>query len=292
MSDSYLAHYGVPRRSGRYPWGSGDRPYQGETLREKIQVRKAVVGTSRSKRRFDDAHTIRKGTIMYRATGSPKDSMNGPKYVTYLSPDRNLYRGGELKNRRYSTNVSKVYEHKMELTKDLKLPSKDEQSDAIKEAVRKNPKLFDQTATASLNLVIPDYVREQIISEDSKKWDNYLNDNLEKLRDKYIITNQGDISDSALPMMRFGMNSVEPLRSEVIKNLSKKGYDGMVDYGGVGAYAPEGIEPLIVFEPKKSLNQMGSHEVTEKEEKKAMDSYMKWSANARAQYARRRWEVG
>lgn len=26
--DEYLAHYGMPRRSGRYPWGSGDDPYQ------------------------------------------------------------------------------------------------------------------------------------------------------------------------------------------------------------------------------------------------------------------------
>ena len=25
---SYLAHYGTPRHSGRYPWGSGDNPYQ------------------------------------------------------------------------------------------------------------------------------------------------------------------------------------------------------------------------------------------------------------------------
>lgn len=26
--DEYLAHIGMPRRSGRYPWGSGDRPFQ------------------------------------------------------------------------------------------------------------------------------------------------------------------------------------------------------------------------------------------------------------------------
>ena len=25
---SYLAHYGTPRHSGRYPWGSGEDPYQ------------------------------------------------------------------------------------------------------------------------------------------------------------------------------------------------------------------------------------------------------------------------
>lgn len=27
-SDEYLAHYGMPKRSGRYPYGSGDNPYQ------------------------------------------------------------------------------------------------------------------------------------------------------------------------------------------------------------------------------------------------------------------------
>ena len=27
-SDEELMHYGMPRRSGRYPWGSGDDPYQ------------------------------------------------------------------------------------------------------------------------------------------------------------------------------------------------------------------------------------------------------------------------
>ena len=26
--EEYLEHYGVKRRSGRYPWGSGDEPYQ------------------------------------------------------------------------------------------------------------------------------------------------------------------------------------------------------------------------------------------------------------------------
>lgn len=28
MTDDELAHYGMPRRSGRYPWGSGEDPYQ------------------------------------------------------------------------------------------------------------------------------------------------------------------------------------------------------------------------------------------------------------------------
>lgn len=28
LDDEYFEHYGMPRRSGRYPWGSGDDPYQ------------------------------------------------------------------------------------------------------------------------------------------------------------------------------------------------------------------------------------------------------------------------
>ena len=26
--EDILMHYGMPRRSGRYPWGSGENPYQ------------------------------------------------------------------------------------------------------------------------------------------------------------------------------------------------------------------------------------------------------------------------
>ena len=28
VAKDILMHYGMPRRSGRYPWGSGDDPYQ------------------------------------------------------------------------------------------------------------------------------------------------------------------------------------------------------------------------------------------------------------------------
>lgn len=40
--DSVLTHYGMPRRSGRYPWGSGDNPYQrsGDFLGRVEELRK------------------------------------------------------------------------------------------------------------------------------------------------------------------------------------------------------------------------------------------------------------
>ena len=30
--DGYLAHYGTPRHSGRYPWGSGKNPQRGKDI--------------------------------------------------------------------------------------------------------------------------------------------------------------------------------------------------------------------------------------------------------------------
>lgn len=35
MNDNYLEHIGMPRRSGRYPWGSGKRPFQGDSAATK-----------------------------------------------------------------------------------------------------------------------------------------------------------------------------------------------------------------------------------------------------------------
>lgn len=47
-----LMHYGVPRRSGRYPWGSGERPYQGLTSMQRTGIKKK--DRKRSKDVYDD----------------------------------------------------------------------------------------------------------------------------------------------------------------------------------------------------------------------------------------------
>ena len=38
-------------------------------------------------------HTIPKGTKIYRVTTDKNESIQGNKYVTYLPPDRDMYRG-------------------------------------------------------------------------------------------------------------------------------------------------------------------------------------------------------
>lgn len=46
MNDNYLEHYGIPRRSGRYPWGSGSRPFQGDSVAAKSSGKAGSSGKS------------------------------------------------------------------------------------------------------------------------------------------------------------------------------------------------------------------------------------------------------
>lgn len=46
MNDNYLEHYGIPRRSGRYPWGSGSRPFQGDSPVAKSSGKTKTSGKS------------------------------------------------------------------------------------------------------------------------------------------------------------------------------------------------------------------------------------------------------
>lgn len=51
--DNYLIHYGTPRHSGRYPFGSGEEPFQSLTPRQKARLeRKDSKWADRHSKRF------------------------------------------------------------------------------------------------------------------------------------------------------------------------------------------------------------------------------------------------
>lgn len=71
MKEAVLLHYGMPRRSGRYPWGSGDNPYQhsGDFLSRYEELRKSGLSESEIARSmgFVDKKTDRVQTTKLRA---------------------------------------------------------------------------------------------------------------------------------------------------------------------------------------------------------------------------------
>ena len=68
-TDDYMAHYGTPRHSGRYPWGSGDDPYQ-HTTYGGTKVRHPGSGKSKAEEKqpidiyLKDAKDKKKGFML------------------------------------------------------------------------------------------------------------------------------------------------------------------------------------------------------------------------------------
>lgn len=67
MNDNYLEHIGMPRRSGRYPWGSGKRPFQGDSAAAKSS------GSTKSSGKSGKTGLFKKGT---RKTKSSEEDLS------------------------------------------------------------------------------------------------------------------------------------------------------------------------------------------------------------------------
>lgn len=264
-----LYHYGMPRRSGRYPWGSGDRPYQ--------SVKDSLKGKRRSEY-FTQERTIPKGTKMFRTTTNTFDMNNkGSTYVTYMQADRDLYKGGHIKLR----DKKQTYEHEMTLNKDLKIPSREQFQDTLTVVIDKNPKLLQQSVNDYLEMLIPknSFDRWDITTDpntgkvDTSLWDKFVEGSYEMRKDIPVIEQWGAIAVS--------LGKSTELKNEVIKSLKNKGYNAMVDEAGVGGEDRmiEGIDPLIIFD-SSVLDVNRTQKITSKEEQKSNKNYLKWRRTA------------
>ena len=65
-SNGYLAHYGTKKHSGRYPWGSGERPYQSGGGPSKKQT--VVATNSRGEKKTVTIRKQKKASDNIRAT--------------------------------------------------------------------------------------------------------------------------------------------------------------------------------------------------------------------------------
>lgn len=102
-SDKYLYHYGIERKSGRYPWGSGDDPYQrsGAFVTYVKDLEKAGLTPSQIAKAVDDyakerGAKSRFSTTQLRATKTlSKNALNAEDQRTAL----------KLKNKQMSVNA-------------------------------------------------------------------------------------------------------------------------------------------------------------------------------------------
>lgn len=279
-----LYHYGMPRRSGRYPYGSGERPFQREINRQ--EYHNALKGKERSIA-FDKERTIKKGSNVYRTTSDQNENISGPTYVTYLDTDRDLYRGGYIKDRDSS---SKVYEKEMVLLEDLRIPSKEHVKDIISKVATKNKKLIDEAVKSYLDILIPEgswdrieFSYDGLTGEQSKAvWDRYVKTVLEQVKNKPL--------NESYMLFTVSLGKADKLKKAVINELEKEGYNAMTDEAGVrGLGMAEGIDPLIIFNADKMMKTEKISEVSKFEEKTAKRKYSNWRSKAQESNSKGKW---
>ena len=221
-----------------------------------------------------EERSIPAGTKMYRTSINPNENQNGPAYVTYLDPERNLYKGGWVRN---TAGADKSYEYKYTLKKDLKIPSRETEVQVISDVINKdrNKTLSDIVMSRALVMYSTSSIKDLI--------KNYYDNDVAKF-EKEQVARYNRMNPDLLAYyatQSFGLNT--KLKDEVISRLSKMGYNAMPDEASIGGrygQIKEGYDPLILFD--RSFLQVDSvDEISKREEKKALDATLKWREKAK-----------
>ena len=281
LSHSGVGHDDNPpgRGSGRYPYGSGKRPFQDREASKK-EIKDAVKGKRKSQI-FSQERKISAGTIMYRTTANPESLKAGQStYVTYLEPDRNLYRSGYQRGR-----GSSVQEYKFKLKEDLKIPSNDTVKDVVLDLVQKDRSLFDDSVRSYLEATIPEwsdnrwYITHDRDTDEERPgaWESFIKGSIRDRLKEPIADQYGAFMASLGPSTK--------LKNAVISELKKMGYTAMQDEAGVHGtgLTIEGIDPLIIFDASV-LNQMSVSTINPKDDVRYRRKYNSWHYNVRDRY--------
>lgn len=298
-SDEELFHYGIPRRSGRYPYGSGERPFQSVSRKDYNRALKPKTGypiyqgnniakkaynkllkstsTLREYRRPEslmNERVIKKGTTIYRSTLDPKEGNKGSFYVSYLDVDRDRYKSDAYE---LTGNVNKsIYEKKMTLKEDLKIPSRDTVKNTVSDIISNNPDIAVNAMTDWFKV--------------NADWDISTKD-AEELAKKFQKRNINDDFSDVYATYTNAIPLNKNLKQEVVSRLEKQGYNAMVDESGVGTYAPNGVDPLLVFDSSKSLLNDSIRKVSKKESDDSWNRYAEWNRAARWNSKSNNWRL-
>lgn len=226
---------------------------------------------------------IKAGTKMYRSTVDANESTTGSKYVTYLPPDRDMYRGAYadgLRAYRGKKPSDPIYEKTYKLKKDLNIPSR-ETVQRVSEKVRSSES-GKKAAVEMGQAFVKNYLGEnrystysavaaklgrapKDISEYRKEVSNFQREAAKNFVNRVKDMNTNDYFKSLTDS--FGSSTYN--RNLVISELKKMGYNAMVDEAGVGGGTQEGqrrnregVDPLIIFDGDDALEEIGTKSVS------------------------------
>lgn len=263
--EDYLYHYGTPRHSGRYPWGSGKRPYQSEEdskvekgITEKQRLVKEVLGKeisrddARVKNRtiLDDPFTIRKGETIQHITGVSIEKLkSGQFYVSATDLDNKVYEtflGLRLKSKGW--NPQKLT---LSIKEDLKAPSEKTQMEVFSDMLKNGKK---QVIT-DISQWLLHKGKINNIEEGINKYQN------KSLRDIYM-----DFNNS----LEYATQSSRTF----YQKLKDMGYNAVIDEHDKYGSWMQGEKPIILMDALSMVSDFKVEDLTSDKLIKALDDYM------------------
>ena len=256
--------------------------------------------------------TIPKGTKMYRVTAYEKDGTKSKStYVTYLDTDRAMYKEGTHVRSNVNKDLSdpSVYEHEFELKNDVHIPSLKTVRD-IEKRVIADEKMRVEVAKSWMEsmLITNDGFTPKdidIMSDVANKYEKTKNTEQRRALYKDLCSKYGDelgdmyyyqsksissakewvnTNDSLVVEQSFGR--AHRVKDSVIKELEKLGYNAMYDNASIGVASDgqynkqqEGVEPLIIFDRKNTLKEIGVTEVNTEERQRSKQQYDDWRSS-------------
>lgn len=231
-------------------------------------------------------------TKMYRVSVNKDETPESGRstYVTYVQSDRNLYRGGWVRQMGQSP---KAYETTYKLAKAIKIPSREDVENEIHD-ILKDPDIRRETFEKAIDFKFPKgsykraynilhvldknefNSREDVIASE-KEWNTIKVNNLLSRYENMTPSEAAYITQTS-----FGLTPT--VKNELINRLSARGYNAIVDEASVGgrySYSKEGVDPLIIFD-SSVLKPVTKSELTANNEKKYQDKYEEWYSRNRA----------
>lgn len=228
-------------------------------------------------------HTIPKGTKVYRVSAKSKQNITGSTYVTYLPPDRDLYRGSYskvLKRNQGGKDKDTMQETEYELTTDLNVPSR-QKLKSVYADVMSNDKLKKEACKALAESLVKSDTIDYMFNYDD--YEKAMRKDIKLFTDRYMKEFGSYTPDQAFALTARSLGPANPVvKKAVIDRLKKDGYNAMVDEAGVGGVVSprEGVEPLILFDGSGSMQKVKSTDLTEQTIKDADKRYSKWKRTA------------
>lgn len=199
---------------------------------------------------------IKKGTKLSRLSVYDEKGSKGHAYVTFNKEDIERYKGhfGRKLYGDHFRDSLKPYVHDITAKEDLNSPGKKERINTFINMYKKDP------AVAAM------------LSEYDRNYGNVIDRILPKsiLDKKYRSLDDEKVLTKGYSKFVLAIGGHEALRKAYIKNLSKKGYNFVIDDYDSGAF---GIEPAIVFDRQSSLNYNGKRILEKSEVRDALRKY-------------------